>query len=196
VQPKRAAAQADPAAKALRQDSEKAAQRKDPKTKTPILDPVVIDALGFRDLLTRHRGKPVMVNFWATWCEPCRDEYPMVNQLARTYGPQGLVVVGISLDDDAEMGLVRRFLARMNPIFPNYRKKPGNDEPFMNSVSPEWSGAIPATFFYDRDGQQRARLVGEHNRAAFEKAIQDLLRSPGGVAPAGAADAARRTPEK
>ena len=151
------------------QASTKATTREgDSKGKVRIPDPILIDidAQGYKDLLVRRRGRPVMVNFWATWCEPCRDEYPMINDLARTYAPQGLAVVGISLDDDAEMGLVRRFLARMKPIFPNYRKKPGNDEPFINSVSAEWSGAIPATFFYDRDGWQQARLVGEYNRAA------------------------------
>ena len=142
-----------------------------------VADPAVIDQQGFRALLERHRGKPLLVNFWATWCEPCREEYPRLNELARQYAPQGLVVLGISLDEDAEITLVRSFLARYTPVFPNYRKRPGNEEAFINSVDPKWSGAIPATFFYARDGRQLARLVGEHSRAEFERAIRAVLET-------------------
>src|SRR2546422_6932882 len=78
-----------------------------PKPKPPAAqsasDPMVIDQQGYRDILARYRGKPLLVNFWATWCEPCREEYPMINDLARQYAPQGLIVVGISLDDDGEI---------------------------------------------------------------------------------------------
>jgi thiol-disulfide isomerase/thioredoxin len=139
-------------------------------------DPAIIDQAGYAAVLAKHRGKPVMVNFWATWCEPCREEFPMVNELAKKYGPQGLVVVGVSLDDDGEIILVRRFLARVNPVFANYRKKPGYEEPFINSVDPKWTGAIPATFFYDPGGRQVMKLVGEHRREEFEAAILDLLK--------------------
>lgn len=146
------------------------------KAEAPAADPVVIDAPAYAALVAKHRGKPVMVNFWATWCEPCREEFPMVNELAQKHAPQGLVVLGVSLDDDGEVVLVRRFLARIKPVFPIYRKKPGREEPFINSIDPKWSGAIPATFFYDREGRLVARLVGEHTREEFETSIQDLLR--------------------
>lgn len=126
--------------------------------------------------LSDFRGKVVFLNFWATWCEPCRDEFPMVNELAKKYAAQGLVVLGVSLDDDGEIELVRRFLARVQPVFPNYRKKPGYEEPFINAIDPKWTGAIPATFFYDPGGRQVAKLVGEHRREEFEAAIQKLLK--------------------
>ncbi len=146
------------------------------KDAAPAADPAIIDQAGYTSLLAKHRGKPMMVNFWATWCEPCRDEFPMVNELAKKYAAQGLVVLGVSLDDDGEIILVRRFLARVQPVFPNYRKKPGNEEPFINSIDPKWTGAIPATFFYDPGGRQVAKLVGEHRREEFEAAIKDLLK--------------------
>jgi thiol-disulfide isomerase/thioredoxin len=144
---------------------------------SPIRDPEVIDAQGFRDVLKRYHGQPLLVYFWATWCEPCRDEYPMLNQLANQYASQGLVVVGISLDDDGEITQVRRFLARTRPVFPNYRKRPGSEEAFIRTVNPRWRGAIPATFFYLRDGRELLHLVGEHNREEFEKAIRALLET-------------------
>ena len=157
-----------------------AAQSSAPKTAkkdaAPVADPAIIDQAGYTSLLAKHRGKPVMVNFWATWCEPCRDEFPMVNELAKKYAAQGLVVLGVSLDDDGEIELVRRFLARVQPVFPNYRKKPGYEEPFINAIDPKWTGAITATFFYDPGGRQVAKLVGEHRREEFEAAIQKLLK--------------------
>jgi thiol-disulfide isomerase/thioredoxin len=156
------------------------AQTSAPKTKkapaAPPADPAVIDAAGYAAIVARHRSKPLMVNFWATWCEPCREEFPMVNELAQKYAPAGLRVVGVSLDGDAELELVRRFLARTKPVFPNYRRKEGPEEPFINSVDRTWRGAIPATFFYDGNGRIVARLVGEHKRPEFEAAIEDLLR--------------------
>ncbi len=165
------------------------AQSKTPQAKPVIADPVVIEFRDYQKLVEKHRGKPVLVNFWATWCEPCRDEYPMVNELARTYAPQGLAVMAVSLDEDTDIKLVRRFLARMNPAFPNYRKKPGKDQEFINGIHLKWSGALPATFFYDREGRLAASLVGEHPRPEFERVIQQLLQ---GSAPA-AAGAARKS---
>lgn len=146
-----------------------------PKRAAAIADPAVIDLATYNELLARHRGKWVMVNFWATWCEPCRDEFPMVNELAQRYAGQGLHVIGISLDEDGQINLVRRFLARVNPVFPNYRKRPGADEAFINGVNQGWTGAIPATFFYAPDGQRAGKLVGEHKREDFERTIQQLL---------------------
>ena len=160
------------------------AQLQTPQAKSDIADPAVIDLNDYQKLLEKHRGKPLLVNFWATWCEPCRDEYPMLSELTRTYGPKGLHVLGVSLDEDVDINLVRRFLARMSPVFPNYRKKPGKDQDFINGVDVKWSGALPATFFYGRDGRMSASLVGEHQRHEFEENIQQLLRNPA-PAPAG-----------
>lgn len=140
-----------------------------------VRDPEIIDQDRYKALLEKYRGKALLVNFWATWCEPCRDEYPMLNQLAKQYAPQGLHLVGISLDDDGEMILVRRFLAKHRPIFPNYRKRPGKEEEFINAVNPRWSGAIPASFFYAADGSQIGNFVGEANREKYEAAIRTLL---------------------
>ena len=144
--------------------------------KAPAADPSLIDAQGFRELLERHRGKPLLVNFWATWCPPCHEEYPMVNELARQYVPRGLVVLGISLDEDAEINLVRRFLARHKPVFPNYREKPGDQVAFARAVSPKWKGTIPATFFYSRDGREVARRLGG-SREEFERIIQAMIET-------------------
>jgi len=145
-----------------------------PQTKAPG-DPALIDAQGFQKILQEHRGKPLLVNFWATWCEPCRDEYPMLNELAKLYGPKGLQVVGVSMDDDGDLILMRRFLARYKPVFPNYRKKPGDEAAFRQAVLPSWAGTMPVSIFYAKDGRIAMNFMGEKSREQYEQAIQSLL---------------------
>jgi thiol-disulfide isomerase/thioredoxin len=148
------------------------------QTKAPaVKDPALIDTQGYQKLLQQYKGKPLVVTFWATWCEPCRDEYPMLNELAKQYAPQGLNVVGVSLDQDGESDLIlmRRFLARYKPIFPNYRKKKGDEQLFSQTVMSQWNGSIPATFFYSKDGQQIGHLVGASDRETYDAAIRTLL---------------------
>ena len=148
--------------------------------KAVVKDPEIIDAQGYQKLLEQNRGKPLLVNFWATYCEPCRDEYPMLNELAKKYAPQGLKVIGVSMDDDGDLILMRRFLARYNPVFLNYRKKAGEESDFRQftqTVLPSWNGSLPATFFYGKDGRQTGHMFGEGPRDAYESAIRTLLGS-------------------
>jgi len=154
-------------------------------------DPTLIDLEGYKDVVAKNHGKALLVTFWATWCEPCRAEFPMVVELAKQYAPQGLVVVGVSLDEDADMNLVRHFLTQNHPGFPNYRQKPGiNVDAFYHGVNPEWTGTMPHALFYARDGHIARFFVGEHNRAAFEQAIRLILASSNAASrPGGSADA-------
>lgn len=144
-------------------------------------DPPVVDLAGYNELITGYRGKAVMVNFWATWCEPCRKEYPMIIALSKEYGPQGLVVIGVTLDADSDMNLVRQFLAQSHSDFPNFRQKTGIDtDAFYHGVNPDWRGTMPQTDFYARDGHLARYLVGDHPRDAFVQAIRLVLTVPVG----------------
>ena len=140
-------------------------------------DPPLIDAAGYQKILQQYHGKPLLITFWATWCEPCRDEFPMLNELIKQYQPKGLKVVGLNLDDDGDLILMRRFIARYKPAFPNYRKQKGGEGDFIEAVLPGWKGAIPASFFYAPDGRQIGHLFGESDRATYEAAIRQLLAS-------------------
>ena len=141
----------------------------------------LIDVAGYNQVLAKYRGKPLVVTFWATWCEPCRDEFPLLVDLYKQYSPQGLAIFGVSLDDDADMNLVRRFLARNQPGFANYRQKPGIDvDAFYRGVNPQWTGTMPETIFYGRDGRIIGHFVGAQPRASFEEGIKQVLASPAG----------------
>jgi thiol-disulfide isomerase/thioredoxin len=132
----------------------------------------LVDLAGYQQLLAKHRGKPLVVNFWATWCEPCRDEYPLIVELAKEFKSQGVTVLGIDMDDDSDMNLVRRFIAKNQPPFPNYRQKPGIDlDSFYNGVNPQWKGTMPQTIFYGRDGNIVGFFLGTRPRAEFERAF-------------------------
>jgi len=142
-------------------------------------DPPLIDLDGYKQVLGKYRGKGILVTFWATWCQPCRDEFPMIIELHKQYSSQGLQVIGVSLDENADMGLVRHFLTEFHPGFPNYRQKPGIDaDAFYQGVNPEWRGTMPQTDFYARDGHLARFFVGQKQKPAFEDAIRLILASP------------------
>lgn len=153
--------------------SAKAAASKDDSENMP-----VIDLNGYKNMVAGYHGRPVIVTFWATWCGPCRDEFPMIVGLAKEYAPQGLVVVGMSLDEDADLPLARKFLADMHPGFQNYRQKGGIDvDAFYQGVNPDWRGTMPQTDFYARDGHLARYFVGQKPRDAFVQAIRLIMVS-------------------
>lgn len=135
-----------------------------------------IDLEGLRQRLEADRGRVVVVNFWATWCEPCREEFPELIEIDLRYRSRGLTLLSISLDSPGERdGQVKKFLAEQRPSFPVFVKRAGDPDEFINAIDPAWSGALPATFVYDRRGRQRHALIGPQTRASLEARLQPLL---------------------
>jgi len=133
-----------------------------------------IDGQGFHDLVRASGGRPLVVNFWATWCEPCREEIPALESLHRDLGGS-VRVVGVSVDNPGKIDQVRQYLASQGVSFPQYIRADADDEAFIAAVDPEWSGAVPATFLYDGAGERAARLVGRQSRDSLESALHPLL---------------------
>jgi thiol-disulfide isomerase/thioredoxin len=134
-----------------------------------------IDGRGFAELVARERGRVLLVNFWATWCGPCRAEFPDLSRLSSAYRSRGLEVVGISTDFESQRAAVERFLDAQRPSFDNYHKARGDDEVFINAVDADWGGELPFTLIYDRQGRRSAAISGERTFAEYEKEIRPLL---------------------
>lgn len=123
------------------------------------LPPSPAAPLALRDLdgrsvdLTQMRGKVVLVNFWATYCKPCRAEMPSLDRLRSRLAPRGLEVLGVDVGEDADA--VRRFTATVPVGFPLLLDPEG-------STMARWKAiALPTTLVIDRRGRLRARLTGE-----------------------------------
>lgn len=134
-----------------------------------------VDAAGLRRVLESERGKVVVLNFWATWCDPCREEFPDLARLAREERAR-LTLVSVSLDDtDLLEAQVRPFLARMGAPGRALIRGPGDPDAFINGVDPDWSGALPATFVHDRAGVRVHAVHGATSYAALRKLVEPLL---------------------
>ena len=139
--------------------------------------PSVIPATSKNILLAvREPGaKVVLVNMWATWCGPCREEFPDIVRLAKNYRDRGLRVVFVSWDvDDA---VTRRFLAQQGVDFPSYIKADSERDPaFIDAIEPRWTGAFPATMIYDGTGKTRDFWEGKASYAQIEQRVLEVLK--------------------
>jgi len=117
--------------------------------------------------LAQLRGKVVLLNFWATWCAPCEIEMPVFAGWQGRYGPQGLQIIGISMDDDS--ALARRAVDRLKL---NYPVAMGTAR-----LGANYGGVLglPLTFLIDRRGVIRARFQGETDLHAIEKQVEAML---------------------
>jgi thiol-disulfide isomerase/thioredoxin len=135
-----------------------------------------LDAAGLRQTVARQKGRVVLLNFWATWCVPCREEFPELSKLQGEYGAAGLQLIGVSTDFAKERPAVQKFLAEQRPSFPNYRKKSGgDDQDFIEAVDSSWGGELPFSVLYDRSGRKVRVYSGSLPLAAVEKEIRKLL---------------------
>lgn len=134
-----------------------------------------MDGDGFKKELAKRKGKVVVVNLWATWCPPCRAEFPALVKLYNTYRNRGVDVIVISVDDVADEAKVVQFLQQQKARMPAFIKKPGDSERFINAIDRDWPGAIPFTIVFDRNGKPFAKLIGDHTFAQFEATVKKAL---------------------
>ncbi len=143
--------------------------------------PAPIDPAGYGRMIAGLKGRVVVVNMWATWCEPCREEFPDFVRLHREMRGRGLEVVAISMDlPDRRDSAVIPFLASVGAAFPTYLKSAGDDEAFINAVDPGWSGGLPATFVYDARGRRVKNLSGSITFEQLRRAVDPLLEGAPG----------------
>lgn len=120
--------------------------------------------------LSSYRGKVVLLDFWATWCDPCRDEIPHFVELQNKYASRGLQIIGVSMDDSPD------------PVRPFYQQFKMNYPVVMgNAKTGDLYGGIlglPVAFLVDRSGLISAKHIGATDPSVIEKEIVSLLKKP------------------
>lgn len=136
-----------------------------------------IDTIALKNLLKREgeNAKPLLINFWATWCDPCREEFPDLVKLDADYKGK-IDFITISLDYLSEInGDVPKFLAEMKAEMPAYLLKTDNEEAAIAMVSKTWQGGLPFTILFDAGGkeiyQRQGKIKPETMRAEIDKLI-------------------------
>ena len=130
-------------------------------------DFTVTDLDGRKLTLSDFKGKVVLLNFWATWCAPCRTEIPHFVEMQNKYGPQGFQVIGISMDDNAKP--VREFYQQYQL---NYPVAVGDDK-----LAERFGGilGLPVNFILDREGRVHAKHLGATDVSVFDDEVSELL---------------------
>ena len=141
----------------------------------PVGPLVPINEAGFQKLVDSHKGKVVLYDFCATWCAPCRAEFPQLVLLEDKLRSQGLEVVTISADDQEHKAAAEKFIQMFRVQGPVYLKQADSDDHFINAIDPKWSGALPALFLYDKAGHKVRSFIGETDMATLERAIHKVL---------------------
>lgn len=119
-------------------------------------------------------AQAVLVNVWASWCEPCREEMPDLVRFYRDHRAQGLRVVLISADDDEQRAEVARILGALGFDGPAFIKR-GNDMSFIDALDPKWKGALPATFLFDGRGVRKRSWLGSVTYEDLRTRVSGLL---------------------
>jgi thiol-disulfide isomerase/thioredoxin len=149
------------------------------KPKPKIAPKAVVSPIGFeqlKGLLNESRQRPLLINFWATWCDPCREEFPDLVKIDTEYRPKTLDFVTVSLDDATDIKTtVPQFLDSMKATMPAYLLKDSDPEPAINLLDPHWQGNLPATFLFNAQGEVVFKHVGRVDAKELRAAIDKLV---------------------
>jgi thiol-disulfide isomerase/thioredoxin len=142
-----------------------------------------LDLEGLKKLLQPGEGKdarPVLINFWATWCEPCKEEFPDLIRIDADYQKRGLKTVFISLDDPTDIKTtVPQFLREMRADkLSSFLLNIPDPEPAIKMVDAEWHGALPATFLFDAQGKLVFKHTGRIKPAELRAALDKIVKNP------------------
>jgi len=126
-------------------------------------------------VVAAKKGRVVLVNFWATWCEPCREEMPALVAAAKGFPSKDVAVALVSTDSLKKTPDVQKFLASQKVPFVCWQAKSTDPQRFIDAVDKTWNGAVPYTLVYDRKGDLAARLAGPQTERSFSEAIRKAL---------------------
>jgi len=136
----------------------------------PLFAASLTDSQGVKQNLSQYKGKVIVVNFWATWCPPCREEMPELSKLQQEYKNKNVVVLGIAED---ELALVREFLQSSPVTYPIFIADNENMELGANLGNDK--SVLPYTVIIDTDGNVIDTFFGRISKSLLEKSLQSLL---------------------
>lgn len=137
-----------------------------------------IDKNKLQKLIKNRKGKILLLNIWASWCAPCKKEFPDLVKLAEKYkNSKKVEIIGLSVDDREDLNTdVIPFLEKNNVNFKIYFQNFKNIEELIE-IFPQWQGAIPLTVIFDSKGNQKKFIIGMRDFAFFDNSIQEVLKS-------------------
>jgi thiol-disulfide isomerase/thioredoxin len=144
----------------------------------PKADLTLKDAAGQKVRLRDLRGKVVVLNFWATWCGPCKAEMPMLVDMEKQYAGHDVVFIGASLDDAKTKGKVPAFVSEYKIGFPVWYSATADD---MDQL--KMGEVVPATVFLDAEGHVVARIMGQARPEEVKERLDWLTGGKAGPAP-------------
>ena len=134
-----------------------------------------ISAEGLVAEIDKSSASIKLLNVWATWCGPCIEEFPSLLKLREQYQSRGLELILVSADMPEDVDKIESFLRDQKVNFFTYLKT-DSDEDFIKEMNPDWSGALPASFIYNRSGQLVDFWTGDLTYEEFESKINPFLR--------------------
>ena len=134
-----------------------------------------VDEHGLQQLIAQHRGKVVLVDFWATWCPTCLELFPHTVELSRRFGDRGLIVVAVSLDNEGSRPDVSEFLVSQGATFDTLLSKYGASGESTQRFRIE-NDALPNLKLHDRRGKLVATFRGTIEPAEIDRAVEQALR--------------------
>ena len=136
-----------------------------------------VDAPDILEVVAENKGRVVLLNFWATWCPPCKVEFPDLVSLQKAYRDRGLVVISVSADFPSQIDSeLLPFLEKHRPTFPIYLKETDDIDEFIRIIDPQWTGAMPATFFFAPDGDVASKKFSVMTKEEMVKVVEGLLK--------------------
>ncbi len=129
------------------------------------------------EIIRSDTGSPLLINAWATWCKPCREEMPALLKVWKKHANRPFRLILLSADDVGDLETkVRPALRDFGIDFTTYIMSDTADDAFISGLNASWSGALPATFVYDRKGTQVDMKVGGQSFRRFEEIVSKVLR--------------------
>ena len=130
-------------------------------------------------LKSSYTGNIILVNFWASWCKPCVEEFPDLLKIRNDFSDEGLKVIFISLDFPEEVNTkLIPFLKQNKVDFTTYLCDSKNPEQIMDYFDKNWDGAIPATFIFNKKGELGSKVIGSHNYDFYKNEVSKYIHSP------------------